>query len=180
MMETFRLLEWAKGEHSRTLCKYNGLDFGFHLDCVIAQLDRFDFLLQDEEYDIAYRAACCHDLMEDARVSYRTLERQIGEKAADIVYKVSNEVAKSRAESFARTLPKIRGDKLATYVKLCDRIANVTFNLLTCNNHYSREYFEEYKEFKEILFIPEQTWGFEPIWEHLDLVVSKLHFKGKP
>lgn len=50
---------------------------------------------------------------------------------AEIVFCVTNEQGRNRKERIKRTYPKIRNNRWAQFVKLCDRIANVEHSLET-------------------------------------------------
>ena len=96
-------------------------------------------------------ACWCHDLIEDARINYNSMLEyskkavmssyvpigfgDIGERSraiADIVYAVSNEKGKNRAERESdKYFEGIRNTEHATFVKLCDRIANIEYSKMT-------------------------------------------------
>jgi (p)ppGpp synthase/HD superfamily hydrolase len=83
-----------------------------------------------------------HDLIEDCRVSYNDVKNKLGQEAADIVYAVSNEKGKTRAErANDKYYEGIRNTPGAVFVKLCDRIANVQYSKMT-----KSRMFEMYKK----------------------------------
>lgn len=94
-----------------------------------------------------------HDLIEDTRVSYNDVKDHLGQEAADIIYAVSNEKGKTRKERANTTYYKgIRETPGATFVKLCDRIANVQYSKMT-----GSRMFEMYKK-ENSNFIQELGW----------------------
>lgn len=88
-----------------------------------------------------------HDLIEDCRCSYNDVKEKLGNIAADIVYAVSNEKGKNRKERASdKYYEGIRNTAGATFVKLCDRIANVQYSKLTKSKMFEM-YKKENKEF---------------------------------
>lgn len=81
---------------------------------------------------VLIKAAYGHDLIEDTRVTYNDVLKQTTIEVANIIYALTNEKGRNRKE---------RADNLyyvgivntpgAVFVKLCDRIANVRFGILT-------------------------------------------------
>jgi hypothetical protein len=113
----------------------------------------------NDNYHVTLRTACeiaCfgHDLIEDARQSYNDVRVALGDEAANIIFGVTNNTGKTRAErADERYYEKIRTTKGAIFVKLCDRIANVRYGKLT----KSRQ-FEMYKKENEH-FLKQLGWG---------------------
>ena len=75
-------------------------------------------------------SACwLHDVIEDARLTYNDVAKFAGYEVADIVYAVTNEKGKNRAErANHKYYEGIRLNQNAIFVKLCDRLANVDFS----------------------------------------------------
>jgi (p)ppGpp synthase/HD superfamily hydrolase len=100
-----------------------------------------------KQNQVTLRDACLtatwgHDLIEDCRVSYNDVKEHLGQEAADIVYAVSNEKGKTRAErANDKYYEGIRNTPGAVFVKLCDRIANVQYSKMT-----KSRMFEMYKK----------------------------------
>lgn len=143
--------EWCIEQHRKTNHMYSEyLPYEFHLRMVAEVAKDFKHLLDDtkdyftgEPYrgpmqdqvtlrDACLRAVWGHDLIEDCRVSYNDVKNQLGQEAADIVYAVSNEKGKNRAErANDKYYEGIRNTPGAVFVKLCDRIANVQYSKMT-------------------------------------------------
>ena len=104
-------------------CKYMEL----LLNCLPLSIDSQNYLSATTQV-IIRKAAYCHDLLEDCPISYKDLVREVGVEVSEIVYAVTNELAKTRFEKALKTLPKTAEIPFATYIKLCDRIANVQFS----------------------------------------------------
>jgi (p)ppGpp synthase/HD superfamily hydrolase len=107
------------------------LPYEFHLRMVVQVFKKFKSLIE-EDHDHIELACWGHDLIEDCRVSYNDVKNQLGEKASDIVYAVTNEKGKTRKErANDKYYEGIRNTQYAVFVKLCDRIANVQYSKMT-------------------------------------------------
>jgi len=90
-------------------------------------------------------ATYSHDLIEDTRTSYNDVKQVLGHEVAKVVYALTNEKGKSRSErANDKYYEGIRNTLGATFVKLCDRIANVQYSKLT-----KSRMFEMYKNENE-------------------------------
>lgn len=127
-----------------------------HLDDVVGVLRRFG-LGQGPLVIAGY----LHDAIEDGDVSYNDIKTHFGEKVAEIVYCVTDELGRNRKERKEKTLPKIASNPDAILVKLADRIANI--------EHGGRKsmYRKEHQEFKDALG-PASSADAKPMWEHLE------------
>lgn len=165
-MNSFSPTQWCISSHEKTNHFYdNYLPYEFHLRMVNNVAQQFKHLLDDDvDYYVDYYtgkkeyghhgrdetvtlreavmiAVWGHDLIEDARVSFNDVKMHLGPEAADIVYAVTNEKGKNRAErANAKYYEGIRNTPGAVFVKLCDRIANVQYSKLT-----KSRMFETYK-----------------------------------
>lgn len=152
--------EWCIDKHRKTNHFYDTyLPYEFHLRMVDAVYQEFKYLLDDvaDYYTLSYepegislRRACGiavwgHDLIEDCRVSYNDCAGYLGNEAADIIYAVTNEKGRTRSERANDNYYfGIRTTRGATFVKLCDRIANVQYSKMT-----KSRMFEMYKKENE-------------------------------
>ena len=152
---------WCIEQHRKTNHFYDTyLPYEFHLRMVYQVGQDFKHLLDDkldyytgETYrgpkqdQVTMQEACLvaawgHDLIEDCRVSYNDVHTHLGQEAADIVYAVTNEKGKNRAErANEKYYQGIRETPGAVFVKLCDRIANVQYSKMT-----KSRMFEMYKK----------------------------------
>lgn len=139
-------VQWIFKQHDDTNHMYDTyLPYSFHLRMVSNVAKDYIHLLPKNLQVPAILAAWGHDLIEDTRVSYNDVRKELGYDAAEIVYAVSNEKGKNRKERANEKYYKgICETPGATFVKLCDRIANVQYSKMT----KSRQ-FEMYKEENE-------------------------------
>lgn len=126
--------------HQRVNQTYgDNLPYGFHLDMVVEGVRDYGHLVCASETDILpmFFGAYYHDSIEDARQSYNDVLRQARQlmneeqalMAAEIVYALTNDKGRTRAERAGeRYYEGIRTTPYAPFVKLCDRLANVTYS----------------------------------------------------
>jgi (p)ppGpp synthase/HD superfamily hydrolase len=157
-------IAWCIEQHTNTNHYYDTyLPYRFHLEMVDTVAEQFEHLLDDtldyytgevitfqRDNPISLRQACrlgtySHDLIEDTRTSYNDVKNRLGQEVAGIVYALTNEKGKTRKErANDKYYEGIRNTPGATFVKLCDRIANVQYSKLT-----KSRMFEMYKKENE-------------------------------
>ena len=136
-----REIKWVLTQHEGTNHMYDKyLPYEFHLRMVANMANKFMYLMIPKNYlhpgnqdvnDIML-GAWGHDLIEDTRVSYNDVKEALGYKAAEIVYAVTNEKGKNRAErGNQKYYDGICAIPEARFVKFCDRIANVQYSKMT-------------------------------------------------
>ena len=115
------------------------LPYGFHLDMVVEGVSSFGYLVCKSEDDMLplFFGGYFHDTIEDARQSYNDvigiarqyLTEEQAITAAEIVYALTNDKGRNRAERAGEKYYKgIRETPYAPFVKLCDRLANITYS----------------------------------------------------
>lgn len=126
-------IEWIFNQHRNTNHMYdNYLPYEFHLRMVNDVAKEFSHLKLSTIQEDIQLAAYGHDLIEDTRVSYNDVKEVLGVTAADIIYALTNEKGKNRKErANDKYYEGIRNTEGAVYVKLCDRISNVRYGILT-------------------------------------------------
>lgn len=118
--------------HRETNHLYDELPYEHHLRMVEAYGKQFLPLIPDDDQYIVLAACWCHDLIEDTRQTYNDVERATNTAIANIVYALTNEKGKNRKQRANDTYYRgIRHTQYATFVKLCDRLANVNHSLNT-------------------------------------------------
>lgn len=156
--------------------KYNEtLPYSFHLDLVEKQAIKFKYLLTDEEFDIVRMGAICHDLIEDARLTYNDIKNGVFSltiyqlnQLADIIFACTELRGKDRDERHGpEFIQGLKDNKLGLFVKLCDISANVGFGLLTNSTMVAR-YRKEFPKFKEQLYLDE----YKPLFDHIEKQLS--------
>ena len=146
-----RQIKWVITQHESTNHMYDKyLPYEFHLRMVVNMADKFMHLMvQKSQLHPGNPAvvnirlgAWGHDLIEDTRVSYNDVKEELGYEAAEIVYALTNEKGKNRAErGNQKYYDGICAIPAARFVKFCDRIANVQYSKMT-----GSRMFEMYKK----------------------------------
>lgn len=165
----------------------DSLPYSFHLKAVEAQGEKFIHLIEVEAINnsvnyksvaissrnIVRAALLMHDTLEDSRLSYNDILRltnqefenyTASEMVADIVYCVTDEKGKNRAERKSeKYYQELSENRLAVFVKLADLAANTLYSKLTGSSMYDR-YKGEFSHFKEKLYISE----FEEFFNYVE------------
>ena len=117
----------------------DGLPYGYHLDMVVQGITDFGHLVCVREDDVLplFFGGYFHDSIEDARLTYNDVMRMarclLTEEqalmATEIVYALTNDKGRTRAERAGEKYYQgIRETSYAPFVKLCDRLANITYS----------------------------------------------------
>ena len=115
------------------------LPYGYHLDMVADGVHRYGYAVCVDERHIVplFFGAFYHDSIEDARLTYndvvRTARRWMSDEqalmAAEMVYALTNEKGRTRAErANDKYYHGIRTTPYAPFLKLSDRLANITYS----------------------------------------------------
>jgi (p)ppGpp synthase/HD superfamily hydrolase len=151
---------WCIEQHRKTNHFYDTyLPYEFHLRMVIQVCH--DFKQLSPSLYVSELACWGHDLIEDCRVSYNDCKEHLGADAANIIYAVSNEKGKNRKErANEKYYEGIRNTEGATFVKLCDRIANVQYSKLTKSKMFEM-YKKENQQFVQLLYTDKHITMFD-------------------
>lgn len=163
------LLEKAKqfaiNAHNDTNHTYDGKPYEVHLNKADEVSDRFIHLIPENKREIVKSAIWCHDTIEDTRHTFNDVKKKLdNSEVAEIVYAVTNEKGRNRDE---RQSPKyyqgIKNTPFATFVKLCDRIANMEYSKESGSSMFDK-YVKEYPDFKAKLYVPD----YNEMYKYLD------------
>lgn len=152
-----------------------GKPYVLHLDSVAEVLGIYGWelpFISNNQFTMLWAAAYLHDTVEDTSTTIEDIKREFGPEVAALVWAVTNEPGKNRAERHAATYPKIANTPLALFLKLADRIANVEASVLT-DSKLLRMYQKEYPGFKAALQKPGE---YVNMWATLD---ELLELKGE-
>ena len=139
---------WATQVHSACNHTYDGRPYSYHLAQAAQWARRFSHLLEPDQRDIVIAGAWVHDSIEDARQTYNDVLKAVGIGPAEIAYALTNDKGKTRAERAGDAYYEgIRQNFLFVYVKLCDRLANVS-NSVRTGSRMAQVYKDEYPHFR--------------------------------
>lgn len=141
------------------------LPYGYHLDMVVDAVYKYGHEVCASESDILplFFGAYYHDSIEDARLTYNDVMKIAAQHmsqeqafmAAEIAYALTNDKGRTRAERAGEKYYQgIRETPYAPFVKLADRLANIThssYNTNESNVHMKTVYREELPHFLEAI-----------------------------
>ena len=139
--------------------------YAYHLDMVADSVYKYGHLVCASESDLLplFFGAYYHDSIEDARLTYndvvKTARQYMDDNqavmAAEIVYALTNDKGRTRAERAGeRYYQGIRETPYAPFVKLADRLANITYSCTKSNDanaHMKKVYHDELPHFLEAI-----------------------------
>lgn len=168
MTLTEKSKEYAMGKHRETNHLYDGKPYILHLTEVFHNAQMFYmpiYKLHDANLiEVLQSAAYCHDVIEDCRETYNDVAKNTNEQVADIVYALTNEKGRNRDErANDKYYHGIKNTPHATYIKLCDRLANVSYSKRMGSSMFDK-YRKEHKNFKSKLYQE----GFDVMWAELE------------
>ena len=139
--------------------------YGFHLDMVADSVFKYGHCVCADEADVLplFFGAYYHDSIEDARLTYNDVmkiaKQWMNDRqaliAVEIVYALTNDKGRTRAERAGEKYYQgIRDTAYAPFMKLADRLANITYSFThgnEANVHMKRVYQNELPHFLEAI-----------------------------
>jgi len=147
---------------------YDGYPYFKHLEDVYEVLLEFNFREDNPEALPILIASWLHDILEDTARSWSDLKNNFGVEVAEIVYCMTDELARTRKEKKEKTYPKIRSNSKSTILKVADRIANVRHSKSVASSQFDM-YLKEQAEFQRMLRIYKHI---DAMWDNLNLLLS--------
>ena len=148
-----------------------GVGYEVHLKIVVAMIHKFKHLIPAEVFDEVELGGWGHDSIEDTRTSYNDIRKVMGLVVAEICYACTNDKGKTRAERAGAAYYKgIRETPYAPFVKLCDRLANVLYSIMTGNAEKTSMYKGENAKFMKELGL--EDFKYHQYQEMFDYLVS--------
>lgn len=139
--------------HYKTNHTYDGHPYLYHLKLAYSFAVKYvDKYFDTKVREIILAATWAHDVIEDTRQTYNDVKRELGEEVAEIVYALTNEKGKTRAErANNKYYDGIMNNEYAPFVKLCDRLANVKYGKDNASNKMLDRYRSEQPNFERHL-----------------------------
>ncbi|MDD4820325.1 MAG: HD domain-containing protein [Flavobacteriales bacterium] len=143
-----RAIKYAITAHSSTHHLYDDAPYSVHLAMTAHYGDIFSYLLPEKDRDDVLSALWLHDTIEDCRITYNDLKAVFGEKIAEMVYAVTNNRGRTRAERADEDYYNgIRATQYASFIKMCDRMANAKYSQVYNESKMVDVYRREMPEF---------------------------------
>ena len=161
--------EHAFKAHADVNHLYNGESYNAHLIMAQVTAHKFAYLIPEEDINDVIAGVLEHDTLEDVpAITYNDLKKATNERVAELAYACTNEKGRTRAErANAKYYEGIRNIQYATFVKLCDRIANVLYSLEHKNRMFDM-YKKEQAHFRSELYSLE----YDDMWIYLDAILT--------
>jgi len=162
---------YACNKHGLSYHWYDVYPYRYHLQMTVDFAERFIYLIPEEDRDNVIAGCWCHDVIEDTRVTYNDVKENTNEIVAEYAYALTNEKGRNRKERVnEKYYNGIKSFKHASFIKLCDRLANATFSKSYSKNRNKMflMYKSEYKDFKEKL--DDGRW--DEMWKELDTILN--------
>jgi (p)ppGpp synthase/HD superfamily hydrolase len=160
--------DYAVRVHAETNHHYDGRPYAFHLGMVVDRAVEFLHLLDEPDRPVALAGAWVHDTIEDARQTYSDVKRATNEAVAEVAFALTNEKGRTRKErANARYYQGIRASEVATFVKICDRLANASHSAATRSTMLA-VYRQEHADFRAALY----TDRFASMWAALEQILA--------
>jgi len=140
--------------HEKTAHLYDGKPYVTHLQMVFDTANKFIHLVPQEHRENVLAACWVHDVIEDCRQTYNDVNRATNEEIAELAYALTNEKGRTRKErANDKYYEGIRQTPFATFIKVCDRIANYEYSKLQADKMVE-VYEKEMNEFMAKLYDP--------------------------
>lgn len=160
--------DYAVKCHADTNHLYDGKPYFVHLDMVFQCAVKFKGLIPESARDNVLASCWTHDVIEDCRQTYNDVLKATNETVADLTYVLTNEKGRNRKErENDKYYAGIRATPCATFVKLCDRTANVAYSLMNGSRMYEM-YKKENQHFVASLYKEK----YKLMFDFLDLTLN--------
>lgn len=158
--------------HEETNHLYDGKPYGSaHLELVNDVIEAFIELIPVPDQDNVRGGGWTHDTVEDCRQTYNDVKKATNETVAELAYALTNEKGKTRAErANDKYYAGIRKVKYAKFLKLADRIANVTYSYQKRQSYKGEGMFVKYGKEN-----PDFIWKLiKPEWYEIHQHIGRL------
>lgn len=160
--------EYAIKCHTDTCHYYDTHLYSYHLQMVVDVANKFIHLIPEKDRDVVISSAWCHDLIEDTRNTYSDVLKTTSLEVAEIVYALTNEKGRTRKErANEKYYTGIKNTPYATFVKLCDRIANIQYSM-SQRSRMLEMYRKETPDFINTLYDEK----YNEMFEYLEILVG--------
>lgn len=168
--------------HKNTNHFYDGyIPYEFHLMMALTFAKKYIHLIPEEYRPFTLASVVAHDAMEDARLTYNDVKNMAmkcgaSEEQAIIVSEMVRAVTNDgRGRNRDERMPdyiyaEIKNTYFSLFVKLCDRLANVSYGVMT-GSKMPVKYKKENNHFKSKLYTKDL---YEDMWLELDDVFDKI------
>lgn len=145
---------YAREKHQLANHTYDGKPYEFHLNMVYQTAQEFIHTMPEEAHHDILCGCWVHDIIEDARESYNDVKKRTNETIAELAYALTNEKGRTRQErANDKYYEGIRNTPYASFVKMCDRMANYRYAKQN-GSRMAAIYEKEHPEFIKKIYVP--------------------------
>lgn len=124
-----KIIAFAIEAHQNVNHLYDGKPYSVHLALTVSYSQKYIDLIPESHQSVVIDACWLHDTIEDTRMTYNDILAVTNLAVADIVYAVTNEKGKTRKDrANEKYYEGIKKCDYASFVKLCDRLANAKYS----------------------------------------------------
>lgn len=173
-----QIISYAIMAHHETNHLYDGKPYSVHLSLVVHYAQKYLHLIPTEYHEDILSACWLHDTIEDARKTYNDIKKISNERVANIVYALTNEKGKTRHErANVKYYLGIVNEPFASFVKLCDRLANIKYSKDN-NSRMFNVYLNEHEQFIDYLLVKNLSY-YKPILDEMEYIINNDIDYGK-
>lgn len=176
-MNLIKISDFARKAHDDANCIYDGKNYYTHVKMVEDCVNKYEFIFRKgEDFHNTLAAASCHDLIEDAKLSFNDIKNASNIDVARIVLAVTDIHEENRLMRHLMTMGKTVKDHRAIILKLCDIKANASYSKANGSSMYAK-YVEEYA-YRKPIFKKALNWYRDKLnmdkvthlWSELDII----------
>ena len=165
----YKAQTYARNEHKKINQFYGPHLYEYHLIMSVSIGEKFIHLIPPKDRDNVIAGIWCHDIIEDTFATYSDLKKSTNEIIAEYTFALTNEKGRNRKDrANDKYYKELKEYKHGSFIKLCDRIANVKYSK-NINPEMFKMYKKEYKNFKEKLY--DGRWN--PMWKELEKLIKE-------
>ena len=162
-----KTIKYATNRHLKVNHQYGDKPYAYHLKMVCDAAEQFIYLIKEDQRESVYCGCWVHDIIEDARETYNDVLENTNKTIAELAYALTNEKGKSRSERASDKYYREMHDvPNAVFIKLCDRIANITHSKEQGSRMFAK-YKKENENFIKKLYRPE----LQDMIDHIDTLL---------
>jgi hypothetical protein len=167
--------DFARQAHDKANCEYDGKNYYTHVKMVEDSVDLYETVFKShDDYLIARAGGSCHDLIEDAQLTFNDVMNATSRKVARVVLDVTDVHEENRLLRHLFTMGKTVKNHISIIVKMCDMRANGMYSRDNKSSMYA-VYVEEYL-YRRPIFMKALKWygkyldteTLNAFWDELD------------
>jgi (p)ppGpp synthase/HD superfamily hydrolase len=148
--------------------RYQDKPYEFHLKMVVEIAERFIHLIPEKDREDVIAGCWVHDVIEDTGKTYNDVKKATNETIAEYAFALTNEKGRNREERANHAYYSgIDRYKHATFIKLCDRYANMKYSKDTGSTMF-KMYQKEMDSFAWHL----KSHKYEELWTALETLAN--------